>query len=109
MHMGGRKSHEGGSVNNRNKGKRNYATNEQERQGVYEELIGSYSNDEIGLFTPWIDRDEWGNLVDNVGQMTWNNQGIAAFEKEYNEFASKSAQNLNLLKKYEKVFGVGYR
>lgn len=61
------------------------------------------------MFTPWIDRDEFGNLVEHVGQMTWNNKGMAAFEREYNEFFTKSKENQELLKKYEKVFGVGYR
>lgn len=63
--MGGRKTDEGGNAN-RSRTKLNYAQNDQERQIVYDELIGSFTAEEINLFTPWIDRDEFGNLVEDA-------------------------------------------
>ena len=58
---------------------------------VYEELIGSFTRDEINLFTPWIDRDDFGNLIEAASSPAWSN--VEVFERDYKKFSSESDTN----------------
>ena len=57
--MGGKKMHS-------NYSNLNYARNDQERDGVFENLIGSFTKEEIDKFSAWIDRQHVGLIQDGL-------------------------------------------
>ena len=74
---------------------------------VFNELIGSFSKEEIELFSPWIDREKVGLVTEKNGPVAY--QSSDQLEVEYERFIRGGKANQELLKKYERLFGASYR
>ena len=56
----------GGKKTSSNYSNLNYARNEHEREGVFESLIGQFTQEEIDKFSAWIDRQQVGLIQDEL-------------------------------------------